>query len=192
MQKRLLPFVREHSVSVSYLSQKPNISSLVLAPYNLENWPLLVQKLCYCFGTTTELSYRSGMIPNGSKDMRTRCALLRKEEVFFANIPLCIFFVFIDPNVSNDLTVLPQLQKACYTRNFVRNFFCFWILNLSLTLPQVLTIKSFDTEAATILPAHTFRRPLYNMSIFVWNMISIFLAFPISCGPLFLPNHVSY
>lgn len=157
--------------------------------------------------------------------------------------------VFIDPNVSNDFPVLPQLQKACHTMNFVRNFCCFWVLNLSPTLLRALAIKIFETQAAKILPAPTFLRQLYSLSIFVWNLVLNsesyfwlviffaefqfgifwtlyvinfpisfkfshqivealrklswfstrcvwssfqyafnFLAFPISCGPFFLPN----
>ena len=93
------------------------------------------------------------MIPNGSKNMWTRCAFLRKEESLFCKYSFMHILVFIEPNVTNDFPTLPQLQKACYNRNFVRNFFCFWVLNLSLTLPRALAIKSFDTNAAKILPA---------------------------------------
>ena len=158
-------------------SQESNISPLVLDPDNLENWPLLVQKLCYWFGTTPELSYRSDMISNGSKlNVNTLC-FLKKRRSLFRKYYFMHILVFIDPNVSNDFPVLPQLQKACYTRNFVRNIFCFWVLNLSLTLPQALTIKSFDTEAAKILPAHTFFRQIYNLSIFVWNLVLISVSY---------------
>ena len=79
--------------------------------------------------------------------------------------------VFIDPNVSNDFNVLSQLQKACHTMNFARNFCCFWVLNLSPTLFRALAIKTFETQAAKILPAPTFLRQLYSLSIFVWNLV---------------------
>ena len=42
-----------------------------------------------------------------------------KRRSFFCKYSLMYSLVFIEPNVTNDFPDLPQLQKACYTRNFL-------------------------------------------------------------------------
>ena len=97
---------------------------------------------------------------------------MKKISIFF-KLSLMYISVFIEHSVTNDLLLLPQLHIACHARSFLCNFVYFWVLHCSSTFSRASATKKFWPGNCVNLPVHTFRRPLYNINIFVKNSILI-------------------